>query len=288
MTGVIRAKIETKLLAETGLLADRWVYGWTEQISDIETALDKDGLSPRFGTVTDDDTYSSPALEVNDAEVAVDTIVWLRPRGYLNNQIIYEFLAPVAEGDIPSDHVTNTTFLDLTTDSWTDVPGVSIDIPDAGIYLLGWSSYASMHLDANTFGTIASISFRLWDDTNSAVVQDSIMAAVATDQVGVQIGGCAAKSLQATTAGPVTLKLQACRNHPTQAGMTWVFAFVPDNSVYATVVTYVKLDRAPGGSGPAGPAGATGATGATGAAGADGDTIPDAENSLIGIQIFGR
>ncbi len=93
---MFRAVIDTKLKASSGSLTGLWLYGWTEQRTDPNTGLDEEPVGARTGTVTNSTTYLGPALEANNYEVAVGTVVFLRERGYIGDDMALEFDAPTA------------------------------------------------------------------------------------------------------------------------------------------------------------------------------------------------
>ncbi|HEY1190914.1 MAG TPA: hypothetical protein VGE74_25000, partial [Gemmata sp.] len=78
---LIRAKITDKDDS-----SGRWLYEWVEQSTDIGDGTDLAPDSARSGTFD-----VNPATEINGGEVAVDTVVWLRERGYVDGSMWYEF-----------------------------------------------------------------------------------------------------------------------------------------------------------------------------------------------------
>lgn len=84
---MFRAKITSKSNS-TG----RWRYAWKEVIAALATGADEFPLPFRDGSLT-----VNPLVEINDREVATDTIVWVRERGFVLSQMWFEF---DARGDV--------------------------------------------------------------------------------------------------------------------------------------------------------------------------------------------
>lgn len=71
----------------------RWLYAWEQVAADYTSGDDIDPGAKRTGALD-----NSPAVEINDAEVDVGTVVHLRERGYVGGQMWYEFSHPAGGG----------------------------------------------------------------------------------------------------------------------------------------------------------------------------------------------
>lgn len=80
--GIFPAKITDKLQDSTG----EWIYTWTEQVTDPVSGQYVDALSPRTGQ-----PGNAPAYELNNNEVPLHIIRWLRFKSLVNGDTAYEF-----------------------------------------------------------------------------------------------------------------------------------------------------------------------------------------------------
>lgn len=76
-------------------LAGKFVYDWVEQTWDAFTGEYEDAEPGRLGNFSVDGF--SPALELNNQDVTVPTIAWLRLRGVANGDHLFEFYAGRAD-----------------------------------------------------------------------------------------------------------------------------------------------------------------------------------------------
>jgi hypothetical protein len=65
-------------------------YGWVEQTFDTTTGLPTDANPQRSGSIGSG-LPISPAIEVNNVQVGVGTLVFLKQKGIVNGQVYYEF-----------------------------------------------------------------------------------------------------------------------------------------------------------------------------------------------------
>lgn len=164
-------------------------YTWVEQSVDPSTGDTEDAEFAREGTAD-----TNWALELNNADVPDDTIVWLRFRCMTEGRPTYEFLAPttgtgagpltVQEAD-GSPAVLNVTTITTnqtqglrTTSGGTGIAALSVD--DASTTQAGVVSTAAQSFNGNKF----------FDDYvvgcgGSVIVQSGGTGAVATKQAAV-------------------------------------------------------------------------------------------------------
>jgi len=91
-----RAKLTGKTECSGSLFNGRWMYDWVEQSQSQTTGVDQNANPARRGSYTAPNTYSQPAVEINDIEIDDDSIaagvyVFLRQRASVKGFVFYEF-----------------------------------------------------------------------------------------------------------------------------------------------------------------------------------------------------
>lgn len=84
------AKITDVNVPASGPLSGRKVYDWIEQSFDPATGDFQDSPTPRKGTYTDPTHFINPLLDLNDADLAIDSYVWCRLKGQVYGGNCYE------------------------------------------------------------------------------------------------------------------------------------------------------------------------------------------------------
>lgn len=114
----MNAVITSVRLATTGPFSGSYLYGWKQQVPKLLADGYEDPASFRSGSVTSDTVFESPAFEINNKSVLVGTNVELKQRGYVQDQLCFEFQARgiagngiffhVARWDLAGDGLENT------------------------------------------------------------------------------------------------------------------------------------------------------------------------------------
>lgn len=198
-----------------------------------------------------------------------------------------------AGGTIASGEAILSAAYDIAANNVWEDTGLSVTLPEYGTYLMICEAVAQGRVTTFSGGTDrAGVYAGLSYGTDMTTpVASSLAAMVRGTGTPSTFGRTSFGSVFTASAGTgLTVKLLCLRDIAT----TWAIArFDITTDGYTdgeTRVKWVKLTNTPGGSGPPGEKGDpgdTGATGATGAAGADGATNPEAQNAVVGLQVFG-
>ncbi len=120
------------IITDKGQTDGTWYYGWAEVEANYVTGADQTPLAFARGTL-----LINPAVEVNNNEVDVGTIVYVRQRGYVAGQLWFEFeytpkggALPIVQAMLASDYLL--TF----SSAWETLPDMLIDVPTTGRYIV--------------------------------------------------------------------------------------------------------------------------------------------------------
>lgn len=188
------------------------------------------------------------------------------------------------------DNVQIESSYTITTNNvWQDVD--TLDLPEAGQYVVWANANGVAEVSALGGADYVQIAIRLALADAVRVSTPLLPSSVCcyTHAAGEYVSGSGFVWTVIEVSAATALKLQAQRTYVnlSGAGPTWA------HSLIAPVLDGVANERPTElgwlkvGGGAQGPPGAPGATGAPGADGADGATNPEAENAVVGLQVFG-
>lgn len=121
--------IVAEITAQTG--SAPYVYSWKEKVIDPGTGGYVDADPGRTGSTTD-----SPAYEINDADVDVGTLVFLRVKGASEGTLEYEFshTAAAAGGSLTVEEADGSpSYSSITTLRFDQADGFVVTNPSAGV-----------------------------------------------------------------------------------------------------------------------------------------------------------
>lgn len=129
LPGLIRAKITAKTSS-----SGQWLYAWKEVRAKLSDGTDEDPSPQRTGSTT-----ISPAVEINNHEVSVNTYVWLRPRGFVAGVLWWEFQYEVSSSSPSVVETRITANIQIAADSPSFYTLATVAIPSPGT----WFVYAT-------------------------------------------------------------------------------------------------------------------------------------------------
>lgn len=194
-----------------------WFYAWEQREANYDTGADQQPLAFASGTTT-----VNPAVEVNNTEVPVGTIVFIRPRGFVGGQLWFEFAHEEGSAAAPVTGQVTFSLTAITTDStWTTIAGSQLNLPSAGIYNLKCVMGVAAHATVLPPGEAAQVYGRFADITTPALMPGSVATCFCQQVTGVGLTDSGTIVTQYTAPGPVTVEVQAYRDPA-----TWAFCNV--------------------------------------------------------------
>lgn len=232
-----RAKITDAVQDDDGT----WLYSWQEQEANYTTGADQ--LPVAFASGTAD---LNPAVEINNTEVPVGTVAHLRPRGFVNGQLWFEFAheeSSAVETGALGYVATGPIFPSLT---WV-ASGFMLDLPSAGTYFV-FGAICAVSLPAFGYaGGLAMIAARLFNNTAGVPIDLSLGICISQSDPpatysGLALHGQCAVGVVVTVTGPTVLEIQGYRTDITPGwSISSISTDVVDSGDHGTRLGYMKV-----------------------------------------------
>lgn len=135
-----------------------WFYAWEQREANYDTGADQKPLAFAGGT-----TEVNPAVEVNNTAVPIGTIAFIRPRGFVQGQLWFEFAHEEGGSAIENDQVTLGSQYTIMADNTVEfIPAFELEIPSDGEYLIWAQAIASVQVSSLGSGAPCAIAFELY------------------------------------------------------------------------------------------------------------------------------